>query len=1058
MKSLILFLIALPGIALSACPHEDGSLVKFLDPATWDAGKVPEDGERVVIEKPMLLDGETARLKSVDIRDGGKLVFDPTAELAKITTDQITIDAQGEMHIGSSDCKFEGKAEVLLTGTFDPDVPEDPDFGRKFIGVKADGVLEIHGKDKKSFTQLAKTLTPHEILFEEKDERNSGIVFYEFDRDTGKLINDFQVGKNGQLELQLTSILAPQPSSVIIMASRGGKKTKIFENFDVFVDILEANLLPDGSEAKFSEIRNTWASPFDAFTVIIDRAPDGKTVRIETYIENIGNDEGSSTTGKRMTDINGIRYFTTNTVSKQTGWANKASFEMRNVVAASHELYDLELVDDVSTWQPGDKLVIASTDFDFKQAEEVEIASVDGNRIQVRGEVRFTHFGEIYETIDMRAEVGLLTRNILIHGEMGEECLDANTNACKDLGFDNYGGHTKALRGFGSYNIEGAELTNMGQLTVLGSYPIHFHMCHDTDDGKPNPLIQSNSIHHCFSRCVTIHGSHGVHVKDNVAHDTYGHCFFLEDGGEKRTVFEGNLGLTTRNGYLVPSDSEPSTFWLTSPLVTMIGNHAAGSAGNKGIGIWYLFPDKPVGESAGLGFFKPKEAKHTPISEFRDNVAHSNGRMGLGVFRRLRQDHGIVGCSTYDPRAVPTDKNSEVVPAIFNGLTAYKNREANAKLRVSATQLINFKLADSKTGVLFNRIQLNGYQMIKDSLIIGETPNVGKPAVVWVNEGGKKVKKTLERSVPTSIESYLTGIYLDSEGPVHVHNVEFKGFKTNEFRPACGFQFQDGFRFGMGPASSVKGLKFDFEEPEALRVCHKNMVTGRDEDSMIFKDLDGSLTGTAGLNVVADFDEYLQEGLNCQPHAEWNMTVCEGDFARFYMWPKPEEAGATVLTKVGETGTIDTNTRKRVSYMVRSDVKVVVHFTAAVPKSYKIRLMGVKKGSPVTIGFCLPQGAEEAELGQFLDFSNDDKWNDDSDIIPAESMDDLEQDTTGKNVYLDKENRILFVKFAESKERDMEKDFGDCPGGLSVGNNCPWVVVNFKQMLDQVDLSSAQCF
>ncbi len=63
-----------------------------------------------------------------------------------------------------------------------------------------------------------------------------------------------------------------------------------------------------------------------------------------------------------------------------------------------------------------------------------------------------------------------------------------------------------------AYNIEGAELTQMGQATVLGAYPIHYHMAHDVDN-VTNPSVQGNSIHHCFSRCVTIHGSHGVHVK-----------------------------------------------------------------------------------------------------------------------------------------------------------------------------------------------------------------------------------------------------------------------------------------------------------------------------------------------------------------------------------------------------------------------------------------------------------------------------------------------------------------------------------------------------------------
>ncbi len=103
--------------------------------------------------------------------------------------------------------------------------------------------------------------------------------------------------------------------------------------------------------------------------------------------------------------------------------------------------------------------------------------------------------------------------------------------------------------------------------------------------------------------------------QDNVAYDTRGHCYFLEDGGEKRTVFHHNLGLGTRKGGLTPSDTQPATFWITSPLTTMTENAAAGADSHSGFGIWYLFPDAPVGPSTGL-FFKKHEAKHTPIDLF----------------------------------------------------------------------------------------------------------------------------------------------------------------------------------------------------------------------------------------------------------------------------------------------------------------------------------------------------------------------------------------------------------------------------------------------------------
>ena len=108
---------------------------------------------------------------------------------------------------------------------------------------------------------------------------------------------------------------------------------------------------------------------------------------------------------------------------------------------------------------------------------------------------------------------------------MEEECYDFELEECVDYPFDSFGGQTKAIAGFEKYNIEGAEFFHMGQMFVLGSYPIHFHKTFDVSDKEP--VIRSNSIHDSFSRCITIHASSGVRVEDNVAADHFGHCFFL---------------------------------------------------------------------------------------------------------------------------------------------------------------------------------------------------------------------------------------------------------------------------------------------------------------------------------------------------------------------------------------------------------------------------------------------------------------------------------------------------------------------------------------------------
>ena len=70
----------------------------------------------MTIDKPILLNTETDRLASVTIVSGGKLIFDPQVNKSKLTTGSVLIDNGGEVWIGSSDCKFDGKAEVLLTG------------------------------------------------------------------------------------------------------------------------------------------------------------------------------------------------------------------------------------------------------------------------------------------------------------------------------------------------------------------------------------------------------------------------------------------------------------------------------------------------------------------------------------------------------------------------------------------------------------------------------------------------------------------------------------------------------------------------------------------------------------------------------------------------------------------------------------------------------------------------------------------------------------------------------------------------------------------------------
>src|SRR5580704_4420093 len=63
-------------------------------------------------------------------------------------------------------------------------------------------------------------------------------------------------------------------------------------------------------------------------------------------------------------------------------------------------------------WKAGEEIVLASTDFDPRQAERRIIAAISGNKITLDKKLDYMHFGKITFDVDERGEVGLLTRNI----------------------------------------------------------------------------------------------------------------------------------------------------------------------------------------------------------------------------------------------------------------------------------------------------------------------------------------------------------------------------------------------------------------------------------------------------------------------------------------------------------------------------------------------------------------------------------------------------------------------------------------------------------------------
>jgi cell surface hyaluronidase len=391
-------------------------------------------------------------------------------------------------------------------------------------------------------------------------------------------------------------------------------------------------------------------------------------------------------------------------------------------LAATAEIGDrtLTLTQNVS-WETGDEIVIAASG-NWEEVEKRTLAAdAVGNQVTLTEPLTKRHLGVVKTytrqqpsktwTLDQRAEVGLLTRNIRIEGNAASE-----TNG--------FGGHIMimwcaACGSSGEAYIDGVELYRMGQKQRLGRYPMHWHML--GAEGV-DQYFTNSSIHHSFNRALTIHGTWSTLVSNNVMYDHIGHGLFLENGSEIDNVITNNLVLSTLSPVVgeevTPSDNEflqvqnasPASYWITNPRNTFVNNVAAGTVGT---GFWFIFPQTPLAPSGTDARFSAMEPYKTPLTEFRGNRAHSSGN-GFDVNDQLAQDHSIDINKQWD---IP-----DTAPAIIQDFTAYSMSFAGlyAGIGNASTNVIydNTVLADNQDHVFFAT-----YHRVRNSLIVANSLN-----------------------------------------------------------------------------------------------------------------------------------------------------------------------------------------------------------------------------------------------------------------------------------------------------------------------------------------------
>ncbi|XP_075126263.1 fibrocystin-L-like [Leptodactylus fuscus] len=515
------------------------------------------------------------------------------------------------------------------------------------------------------------------------------------------------------------------------------------------------------------------------------------------------------------------------------------------------------------TWKPGDEIVIASTGGRHSQSQNekriIQSVSADGTNVTLTEPLLYKHLG-ISVTLpdgtvfEARAEVGLLTRNIVVRGSTNVEWSDTipacpegfdtgefATQTCfqgrfgEEIGSDQFGGcimfsapQSSQLQSIG--RIEYVEVFHAGQAFRLGRYPINWHLMGDV---KYKSYVRGCSIHQTYNRAVTIHNTHNLLVEHNVIYDIMGGAFFIEDGIEHGNILQYNLAVFVQQSTsLLNEDVTPAAFWVTNPNNTIRHNAAAGGTH---FGFWYRMHDNPDGPSYNPNICQ----KFVPLGEFYNNTVHSQGWFGLWIFQNyfpMVVQNPSYSCSYYGPS-----------PAIFRSLTTWNCQKGAEWVNGGALQFHNFTMVNNEdTGIETKRViptYVGGWgetygAVLKNAIIVGHLDELGLgPAFCTAR-----------------------GITLPFDEGLTVSSVKFMNFD----RPNCaaiGVTSITGLctdRCG-GWSARFNGIQF-FNSP--------NKAGFRWEHEVVLIDTDGTLTGKVGGKVVPKSG--LLDPSQCSQNSDWS--------------------------------------------------------------------------------------------------------------------------------------------------------------------------------------------
>jgi hypothetical protein len=348
-------------------------------------------------------------------------------------------------------------------------------------------------------------------------------------------------------------------------------------------------------------------------------------------------------------------------------------------VAAGADTIDVR--DDPAGWQVGDEIVLTPTapptTEGHAEAYDVRtIASIAGRTIGLADPVAHDH-PAIASTRGPfpPAEVLNLTRNVQIEGtRQGRAHVFIRSNSPQSIR------HVQ-IRQVGPRRLGGKD----GSEPVLGRYGLHFHMSHE---GSRGSLVEGVVVRECGNHAFVPHMSHGITVRDCVAHDVTEDAYWWDP-----IDTTDDLLLERCVASLVRSDPPWRGYALSGFLLgTGRGNVArnciaVGVQGNNTAG-GFTWPARPI------------QAGKYPWT-FEDCAAHNNRVLGVYVWQNTITPQEVVGFVAYHNGRSGIIHGAYRNPYTYRDCVLYANGESELEVLAQASSV-------RPDGVTFDRLVFDG--------------------------------------------------------------------------------------------------------------------------------------------------------------------------------------------------------------------------------------------------------------------------------------------------------------------------------------------------------------